>query len=159
MGLGTQQSTINKAPSTKHHQQSTIQNTQKSPLPRPPAPITCPSLDSTTTQQHFVLTPFPPPHSSVLKWFYTHRATAVLRTPTSSACPLAMDAAVEGGFRIGEFTLTTPDALHHMSNFVMDSNYEHVKFGMGTVMTVEDAKKVREGNRGFWWIWGDIGHS
>ena len=24
---------------------------------------------------------------------------------------------------------------------------------------VEDAKKVREGNRGFCWIWGDIGHS
>lgn len=76
-----------------------------------------------------------------MNWFMKHRATAVLRTPTSEACPKAMEAAIAGGFRIGEFTLTTPDALDHLSNFVSNDKYSDVKFGMGTVMNVDDAEK------------------
>ncbi|GMH74406.1 hypothetical protein TrST_g2249 [Triparma strigata] len=79
--------------------------------------------------------------TEVLDWFKTHRATAVLRTPTSEACPKAMAAAIDGGFKICEFTLTTPDALVHMSDFVNNSDYGgNVKFGMGTVMNTKDCE-------------------
>jgi hypothetical protein len=46
---------------------------------------------------------------SVLDRFAQIRACAVLRTATSEACPKAMQAAIDGGFKIVEFTLTTPD--------------------------------------------------
>ena len=46
---------------------------------------------------------------AVLDKFAQIRACAVLRTPTSEACPKAMQAAIDGGFKIVEFTLTTPD--------------------------------------------------
>ncbi|GMI14162.1 hypothetical protein TrLO_g5420 [Triparma laevis f. longispina] len=79
--------------------------------------------------------------NEVLDWFKQHRATAVLRTPTSSACPKAMSAAIEGGFKICEFTLTTPDALLHMSDFKKEKKYDgQVKFGMGTVMNTRDCE-------------------
>jgi hypothetical protein len=45
----------------------------------------------------------------VLDKFAQIRACAVLRTATSEACPKAMQAAIDGGFKIVEFTLTTPD--------------------------------------------------
>ena len=56
-------------------------------------------------------------YESVLDTFAQHRACAVLRTPTSEACPPAMGAAVEGGFKIVEFTMTTPDCLEHVADF------------------------------------------
>ena len=75
----------------------------------------------------------------VLDWFAKYRACAVLRTPTSEACPKAMQAAIDGGFKIGEFTLTTPDCLDHLSNFRTKYDGE-VSIGCGTIMKVQDAK-------------------
>lgn len=75
----------------------------------------------------------------VLDWFAEHRATAVLRTATSEACPAAMQAAIDGGFKIGEFTLTTPDCLDHLNNF--RAKYDGaVSIGCGTILTIDDAK-------------------
>ena len=77
----------------------------------------------------------------VLNWFAEHRACAVLRTATSEACPKAMQAAIEGGFKIGEFTLTTPNCLDHLNNF--RAKYDgQVSIGCGTILTVEDAKNA-----------------
>jgi len=56
-------------------------------------------------------------YDSVLDKFAQIRACAVLRTPTSEACPKAMQAAIDGGFKIVEFTLTTPDCLSHLADF------------------------------------------
>ena len=56
-------------------------------------------------------------YESVLDRFAYDRACAVLRTPTSEACPKAMQAAIDGGFKIVEFTLTTPDCLQHLADF------------------------------------------
>jgi len=78
-----------------------------------------------------------------------HRATAVLRTPTSAACPLAMEAAISGGFKICEFTLTTPDAMHHMTDFKSRYCNTDIMFGMGTIMNVEDAEMSVEGGAEF----------
>lgn len=75
----------------------------------------------------------------VLDTFAQIRACAVLRTPTSEACPKAMQAAIDGGFKICEFTLTTPDCLHHLSNFRQKYDGD-VMIGCGTILTIADAE-------------------
>jgi len=75
---------------------------------------------------------------AVLKKFAQIRACAVLRTPTSEACPKAMQAAIDGGFKIVEFTLTTPDCLQHLSDFRQKYDGD-VMVGCGTIMNTEDA--------------------
>ena len=78
----------------------------------------------------------------VLDKFSEIRACAVLRTPTSESCPKAMQAAIDGGFKIVEFTLTTPDCLQHLSDF--RSKYDgDVMVGCGTILTPEDAASAR----------------
>lgn len=77
----------------------------------------------------------------VLNKFAQIRACAVLRTATSDACPKAMQAAIDGGFEIVEFTLTTPDCLTHLSNF--RTKYDgKVMVGCGTILTIEDAQNA-----------------
>jgi 2-dehydro-3-deoxyphosphogluconate aldolase/(4S)-4-hydroxy-2-oxoglutarate aldolase len=49
-----------------------------------------------------------------------------------------MEAAVRGGFRIVEFTLTVPGALELIADF---AKREGLVVGAGTVLTVEDARK------------------
>jgi 2-dehydro-3-deoxyphosphogluconate aldolase / (4S)-4-hydroxy-2-oxoglutarate aldolase len=75
----------------------------------------------------------------VLDTFAQIRACAVLRTATSDACPKAMEAAIDGGFKICEFTLTTPDCLQHLSNFRTKYNGK-VMIGCGTILTIADAE-------------------
>jgi Entner-Doudoroff aldolase len=48
-----------------------------------------------------------------------------------------MDAAIRGGFRVVEFTLTTPGALDHIASF---SARPDVLVGAGTVLTEGDAR-------------------
>ena len=80
-------------------------------------------------------------YEAVLDKFAAIRACAVLRTPTSEACPKAMQAAIDGGFEIVEFTLTTPDCLEHLSNF--RSKYDgKVMVGCGTIMDTGDAERA-----------------
>ncbi|KAH8074035.1 aldolase [Aureococcus anophagefferens] len=56
-------------------------------------------------------------YESVLDRFARDRLTAVLRTPTAEAAPKAMAAAIDGGFKIAEFTLTTPGCLDAVADF------------------------------------------
>lgn len=80
-------------------------------------------------------------YNQVLDTFAQIRACAVLRTATSEACPKAMQAAIDGGFQIVEFTLTTPDCLEHLADF--RSKYDgKVMVGCGTIMNVEDAERA-----------------
>ena len=77
-------------------------------------------------------------YEKVLDKFAQIRACAVLRTATSETCPKAMQACIDGGFSIVEFTLTTPDCLQHLSNF--RAKYDgKVMVGCGTILTIEDA--------------------
>jgi len=83
----------------------------------------------------------PEKYEEVLNGFATHRACAVLRTPTSEACPKAMQAAIDGGFKIVEFTLTTPDCLQHLSDF--RTKYDGKKMiGCGTILNTADAENA-----------------
>ena len=77
----------------------------------------------------------------VLQTFANIRACAVLRTPTSEACPKAMQACIDGGFKIVEFTLTTPDCLDHLSDFRQKYDGK-VMVGCGTIMNTDDAERA-----------------
>ncbi len=66
------------------------------------------------------------------------RISAIIRTKDQSLARDAMRAAVDGGFRMVEFTLTTPGALELIAEF---SREEDLLVGAGTVMS---PKLVRE---------------
>ena len=85
-------------------------------------------------------------YDEVLKTILQHRACAVLRTLHEGKAELAMDAAVRGGFKVVEFTLTTPGCLDAVSNFAKRTD---VMTGVGTVMNVEDAKKAMDAGSRF----------
>lgn len=80
-------------------------------------------------------------YNRVLDTFAQIRACAVLRTPTSEACPKAMQAAIDGGFKIVEFTLTTPDCLDHLSDFRKKYDGD-VMVGCGTILDTTDAENA-----------------
>lgn len=62
--------------------------------------------------------------------------SAIIRTAQESLADQAMRAAVDGGFEIVEFTLTTPGALKLIERFAAQSN---LVVGAGTVMTTQQA--------------------
>ena len=82
----------------------------------------------------------------VCRFITEHKATAVLRTPTEAAASKAMDAAIDGGFKVCEFTLTTPGCLDRVAEY---SSKPDLLFGCGTVMCVEDAEKAMEAGARF----------
>lgn len=75
--------------------------------------------------------------SATLAAFAQHRCSAILRTDDPAAVRPALQAAAQGGFRILEVTLTTPDALLHIAALAKDPN---LLVGAGTVLTIDDAK-------------------
>ncbi|KAJ8601099.1 hypothetical protein CTAYLR_007819 [Chrysophaeum taylorii] len=87
-------------------------------------------------------------YDKVLGTFAEHRACAVLRTPTKEAAPPAMTAAIDGGFRIAEFTLTTPGCLDTLADF--RAKYEgEVMIGCGTVMNTLDCEAAMDAGAEF----------
>jgi len=68
--------------------------------------------------------------------FHDARASAILRTDLAHAAAPAMEAAIRGGFRICEFTLTIPGALDLIRAFSKRSN---IIVGAGTVLTPAEA--------------------
>ena len=70
----------------------------------------------------------------------TRKISAIVRTDDQSVAEQAMAAAVEGGFRIIEFTLSTPGALELITKF--RSMDESLLVGAGTVMTPQAAKEA-----------------
>lgn len=78
--------------------------------------------------------------------FERHRCSAILRTPVAEAVVPAMEAAVDGGFRIVEFTLTTPGALDAIEAFAARPE---LTVGAGTVLSLEDARAAREAGARF----------
>ena len=86
-------------------------------------------------------------YDAVLQQFAEHKACAVLRTPIEGACTPAMDAAVAGGFKLVEFTLTTPGCLDSVAEYAR--NRPDVLTGVGTVMSVDDAKRAMDAGAKF----------
>jgi Entner-Doudoroff aldolase len=65
------------------------------------------------------------------------KASAILRTRDQTLAADAMQAAIRGGFRIVEFTLTIPGALELISEFAVQDG---LVVGAGTVLDVEQAE-------------------
>ena len=86
----------------------------------------------------------PSPRAAVLDAFAQHRCSAILRTEDKTAVRPALDAAIQGGFRILEVTMTTPDCLDHIADLRAQSKHDglDLTLGAGTVLTVEDAKQA-----------------
>lgn len=84
------------------------------------------------------------PRSTVLDSFTKHRCSAILRTTDASAVRPALDAAIRGGFRIVEVTMTTPGCLGNIANLRDQAARQKLDLviGAGTVLTVEDAKQA-----------------
>jgi Entner-Doudoroff aldolase len=73
------------------------------------------------------------------------RVSAILRTHDASLARPAMEAAIRGGFRIIEFTLTIPGALDLIEQFAARPG---LVVGAGTVLETHEAKEaVRRGAR------------
>lgn len=73
------------------------------------------------------------------------KATAILRTDSQEKAAKAMEAAIRGGFRIIEFTLTIPGVFELVQDF---SRREDLVVGTGTVMdTVQARQSVDAGSR------------
>jgi 2-dehydro-3-deoxyphosphogluconate aldolase/(4S)-4-hydroxy-2-oxoglutarate aldolase len=70
-------------------------------------------------------------------YFKAQRASAILRTSDQDAAREAMEAAVRGGFKVLEFTLSVPGALDLITEF---SSRPGLVVGAGTVLTREDAR-------------------
>ncbi|MCC6673008.1 MAG: bifunctional 4-hydroxy-2-oxoglutarate aldolase/2-dehydro-3-deoxy-phosphogluconate aldolase [Planctomycetes bacterium] len=84
--------------------------------------------------------------SRILEAFASERCSAILRTNRADAVAPAMEAAISGGFRIVEFTLTTPDALRHIRDF---SRHDELLVGAGTVLSVREAEAALQAGASF----------
>lgn len=74
------------------------------------------------------------------------KASAILRTNDQEKAALAMEAAIRGGFRIIEFTLTVPGVFDLVRDF---SRREDLVVGTGTVMDVTQAQQSVEAGARF----------
>ncbi len=75
------------------------------------------------------------------------KASAILRTDSPEAAIGAMEAAVRGGFRICEFTLTIPGVFDIIREF--SARHPEVIVGAGTVLEVEEAHQAVEAGARF----------
>jgi len=73
-----------------------------------------------------------------VKLFGQEKASAILRTDDPDKAVQAMEAAIRGGFRIIEFTLTIPDVYDLVRDF---SRRDGLVVGTGTVMDAEQARR------------------
>jgi Entner-Doudoroff aldolase len=84
--------------------------------------------------------------AAVLAALAHHRCSAILRTENARAVRPALDAAIDGGFRVVEVTMTTPDCLQHVEALCKN---KELTVGAGTVLTVEQAKQARNAGAKF----------
>ena len=74
------------------------------------------------------------------------KASAILRTNDQEKAAKAMEAAIRGGFRIIEFTLTVPGVYELVQDF---SRREGLVVGTGTVMDADEARRSVEAGARF----------
>lgn len=83
-----------------------------------------------------------------------HRTSAIVRTDDMQTAALAMDAAVRGGVRIVEFTLTTPGALELVAEFTQRTVPEidgiaRPIVGAGTVLRTVEVERAAAAGASF----------
>jgi Entner-Doudoroff aldolase len=75
--------------------------------------------------------------NATLELIELHKISAIIRTGHRDLARDAVGAAVSGGFRIVEFTLTTPGALELIAEFARD---DRLLVGAGTVLTTQSTR-------------------
>ena len=84
--------------------------------------------------------------ASTLSQILSRRVSAIIRSEDQQLAADAMQAAVAGGFRVVELTLTTPGALELIASFSRQDG--NLLVGAGTVLTTAQAEQaVRAGAR------------
>jgi 2-dehydro-3-deoxyphosphogluconate aldolase/(4S)-4-hydroxy-2-oxoglutarate aldolase len=83
---------------------------------------------------------------SFVELFGREKASAILRTNSQEKAALAMEAAIRGGFKIIEFTLTIPGVFDLVRDF---SRREGLVVGTGTVMDETQAQRSVEAGARF----------
>jgi Entner-Doudoroff aldolase len=83
---------------------------------------------------------------SFVELFGREKASAILRTNSQEKAALAMEAAIRGGFKIIEFTLTIPGVFDLVRDF---SRREGLVVGTGTVMDAAQAQRSVEAGARF----------
>ncbi len=81
-----------------------------------------------------------------VQFFGSQKASAILRTTIEDAAAPAMEAALKAGFKVIEFTLTTPGALDLIGKF---SKRSGLVVGAGTVLTPQEAEAAVEAGAQF----------
>jgi len=76
-----------------------------------------------------------------------HRCTAILRTTKACAVRPALDAAIAGGFRILEITMSTPGVLYHVARLRKED--PSLVLGIGTILSQADAQQAKEAGAQF----------
>lgn len=84
--------------------------------------------------------------TSAVEIILQRRVSAILRTHDQSLARNAMSAAVAGGFRMIEFTLTIPGAPALIAEFAKQRD---LLVGAGTVLTIDDARRAVEAGAQF----------
>jgi len=79
------------------------------------------------------------PRARLAADIFNRRISAIIRTNDQQAAHGAIAAAVDGGFRTVEFTLTTPGAKELIGQFAKRSE---LLVGAGTVLTVQQAREA-----------------
>jgi Entner-Doudoroff aldolase len=87
------------------------------------------------------------PASAFIAALGRHRTSAIVRAEDSRTAASAMDAAVRGGVRIVEFTLTTPGALELVAEFANKrapevDGIERLLVGAGTVLRTDEVERA-----------------
>lgn len=82
----------------------------------------------------------------IISEILARRASAIVRTDDAGLARDAMHAAVRGGFRLCEFTMTTPNALELVAEFAKD---ERLLVGAGTVLNAAEVRAVIEAGAKF----------
>lgn len=82
----------------------------------------------------------------ILEAMRQRRVSAIIRTHDQDSAARAMAAAVEGGFRMIEFTLTTPGAFELIAEF---SRRDDLLVGAGTVLSTESAQLAVQAGASF----------
>ncbi len=84
--------------------------------------------------------------NALIEEMLRRRVSAILRTSDERLAAEAMQAAVAGGLRMVEFTLTTPNALGLIAEFARDAR---LLVGAGTVMSRAEARAAVEAGARF----------
>ncbi len=93
-----------------------------------------------------MLAPMSDPIDVTLRAIRAARAVAILRAGDATVATAALDAAVRGGFRCLEVTLSTPGALDQVARLAADPR---LTIGAGTVLTVEQARACADAGARF----------